>query len=69
LYVNAISKGYDIILVDGKWRVECARAAAKVMTDDTILLFHDWDREEYHVVLDELRVFGITGTLAMMRLK
>lgn len=68
-YVQAVEPGYDIYFVDGQVRVECARRAATVMRPRDRLFFHDWDREEYHGVLDTFNVERVVDTLAMLRLR
>ncbi|WP_129608849.1 MULTISPECIES: hypothetical protein [Rhodoplanes] len=41
----------DLILIDGRFRVECAQAAISRVGPSTILLIHDYvSRPEYHVV-------------------
>ena len=42
---------YDLVLVDGRFRVACALQALFHATPDTIIAFHDyWNRHQYHVV-------------------
>ena len=54
LYQSAIKRCVfkpDLILIDGRFRVSCAINCLSVMTDDTILLIHDYThRKEYHVL-------------------
>lgn len=58
-YVRAIDKHnikYDIILVDGRMRVECALYAAGSLSGAGVLILDDSEREEYSpisVVLEE----------------
>ena len=56
LYQSAIKRCVfkpDLILIDGRFRVSCAINCLSVMTDDTILLIHDYThRKEYHVLED-----------------
>lgn len=47
-----ISKGkkYDVILIDGRRRVECAVAALLCAHKDTVILIHDYRRLRYQLV-------------------
>jgi hypothetical protein len=38
---------FDLILVDGRFRLACCAAAAIKMSNDSILLLHDCDRYKY----------------------
>jgi hypothetical protein len=45
------SKGpFDVILVDGRFRVACALVSMQRMTNRSVLLLHDYERAEYHVL-------------------
>jgi len=62
-YINAInetSEIYSFILVDGRCRVECAKAAMKNMNDYSILFVHDYERPKYHSIEDHLKLHQIT---------
>lgn len=45
---------YDVVLVDGRGRPQCAVEALPLLkTDTSIVLIHDWlNRDQYHVVLN-----------------
>ena len=53
-YIEAIQDypDFDIVLVDGRWRIACALFALDYITDDTVVFIHDFQREEYRVVLE-----------------
>ena len=51
-----IQKSIDLVLVDGRFRVACALNIHSVIRDDTIVLFDDFQREAYQVVLDYYEV-------------
>jgi glycosyltransferase involved in cell wall biosynthesis len=54
LYQSSIKKcdfKPDIIFIDGRFRVACAINSLSIMTDDTVLLIHDYThRKEYHIL-------------------
>jgi len=56
-YVNFIStlddNQFDVILVDGRDRVRCTLQSIPKLKKDGVILIHDfWNREKYHVLLD-----------------
>jgi hypothetical protein len=56
-YVNFIStlddNQFDVILVDGRDRVKCALQSIPKLKKYGVILIHDfWNREKYHVLLD-----------------
>ena len=56
-YVNFIStlddNQFDVILVDGRDRVRCTLQSIPKLKKNGIMLIHDfWNREKYHVLLD-----------------
>ena len=79
LYSEAIlshQKGFDFILVDGRFRVACTLNAIKHALDtqqdiaDTTIFIHDfWDRREYHTVLEFLDTIEKAETAGVFKLK
>jgi hypothetical protein len=62
-YINTINETPDIysfILVDGRCRVECARAAIKNMNEHSILFVHDYERPKYRMIETFLNLKQIT---------
>lgn len=51
---SGFRKKFDLILIDGRARVECARAALVqgLLKSNGYILIHDWERSEYHRVLE-----------------
>ncbi len=41
-------KSYDVIVIDGRKRNECAAHAVSALKEDGVIVFDDYDREEYH---------------------
>ena len=60
---------FDLILVDGRWRVACALQAWLLAHARTTVLFHDWDRAaEYHgTTLKHFELAGRVRALAVLR--
>ena len=46
---------WDVIIVDGRARVECARMVLRHdwLSDNGVVIVHDWERLEYKVLLDD----------------
>jgi hypothetical protein len=51
-YIQAYKKDYnaDVILIDGRFRVACALDIFNKIRNDTIILIHDYERKEYHIL-------------------
>ncbi len=65
-YYNAIfeeGQKYDVIVVDGKRRADCARCAVQAMTDDGMIILDDSDRintsQEYKDAVAALRAANL----------
>jgi len=54
LLPGGFRKQFDVILIHGRARVECARFVlrANLLKPDGVVLIHDWERPHYKVVLD-----------------
>jgi hypothetical protein len=65
----AMDKRYDLVLVDGRFRVACILQACLHLASGAIILCHDfWNRVEYHIVLPYLRVVDKVDTLAVFEI-
>ncbi|WP_314418154.1 tetratricopeptide repeat protein [Pseudescherichia vulneris] len=69
-------KVFDLILVDGRFRVACTLNAIKQTLekresgDETIIFIHDfWDRSDYHVVLEFLDTLDRVESAGAFRIK
>ena len=74
IYVNAIDKlnvtTLDIALVDGRFRIQCALKLLPYLTNDSVLLLHDfWIRKPYHKVLDYYNVIGYARSVVALKKK
>ena len=57
---------YDLIVVDGRFRVACILNAVLRAQSDALIVVHDfWNRPEYHVVLPFLEWKDSCGTLGV----
>lgn len=60
-YVNSIGENgikYDVIIVDGRDRVACAKTAVDYLSDSGIIIFDDTNREKYQSGVDFLKANG-----------
>ena len=57
-------EGFDAYFVDGRWRVACACVsflrASKYEKREAVVLFHDYERKEYHAIESISSVTGIS---------
>ena len=56
--VNRENNKYDIILVDGRDRVNCCKQSLKMLNDTGIFIFDDADRSEYKEVFSIMKNEG-----------
>lgn len=69
-YVNAISSSkYDVVLVDGRWRVACGAKAYGHLKENGTVLVHDFKRKEYHELLKLYTKIGEVDTLVALKPK
>ena len=61
---------FDLILIDGRYRVACCLKAFRTIRDDCVVIFDDFlDRPAYHIVLDYYKVIESTSDNRMVVLK
>lgn len=73
-YVNAVDKSdqrtFDVALVDGRFRLQCALKLLPFLKPTSVLFIHDfWLRKVYHIVLDYYDVLGYARSLVVLRKK
>jgi len=69
-YSSSLKKSFDLILIDGRFRVACALKCFSIICSDTILLFDDFlNRPEYHIVLDYYTIVSKTIDNVMVALQ
>lgn len=49
---------FDIILVDGRNRVECCRKSIQALSDSGVIIFDDFQRKDYREIIPELKNLG-----------
>jgi hypothetical protein len=47
LFPTTLGKKFELILIDGRARVECMAIAWELLTDDGVMILHDAERPEY----------------------
>lgn len=63
-------QNYDLILVDGRFRVACILAAILSTPENSLICVHDfWNRPAYHIVLKYLNVEDEVETLGIFSKK
>ena len=62
-YPSLLGISFDVILIAGRWRMECAMLARTLLEPDGIVVFHDWKHRRYEPlrelfqILEESREF------------
>jgi len=59
---------YDIILIDGRARVECAKICHLLGKPDSFIFVHDFDRKEYQEIKNILNFVEQVHTMAKFKL-
>jgi len=69
-FPKSLNKKFDLIFIDGRARVECAKQAVNMLTENGIILIHDYrnpnpkcDRKEYHAVESFLDIISFEYAL------
>jgi hypothetical protein len=66
-YSQNYSDEFDLVLIDGRFRVACFLDIC--LKGNPIILFHDFlDRPEYHIVLDFCQVIDFIDTLVVLKI-
>ncbi len=61
---------YDVVFIDGRFRVACAVQAALHCKCDAKILMHDFNnRKNYHIVLRFLDIVDTADTMALFKIK
>lgn len=56
--IHKYDRKFDIVIIDGRDRVNCVRASIGCLKDDGVLIFDDSNREKYSEALSELYSHG-----------
>ena len=67
--IAEVGKPFDLVLVDGRFRVACAAKAYNYLTDGGSLLVHDYSssRKYYHIIETLYTIVERTNNLVVMR--
>lgn len=60
-YIQAIrstGKKFDVVVVDGRERVECSKVAAECLTDGGVIIWDNSERDHYHTGVEYLLATG-----------
>jgi len=58
-YVDTINKKYDIVLIDGRARAQCAEYVIPYLNDDAVVFIHDYYmRHSYRIVEKDYNILG-----------
>ena len=68
-FPKTLNKKFNIVIIDGRERVKCAKAIINLLHDDHKIFIHDWNRKKYHEVLSDYRLVRRIGNLAELTLK
>ena len=68
-FPKTLNKKFNIVIIDGRERVKCAKAIINLLHDDHKIFIHDWNRKKYHKVLSNYRLVRRIGNLAELTLK
>ena len=72
-YVDVLNKKFNLVLIDGRARPQCAEKVIPYLTDDAVVFIHDfWERPEYSWVLnicDEVESIKNGQSIVALRLK
>lgn len=59
---------FDVILIDGRARVECAKICCKISKPETMIFIHDFDRKEYAPIMDFLTLVESIDHMGLFKL-
>ena len=66
-YIQAYKSEYNAnIIIDGRFRVACALDIFSKIKNDTIILLHDYDRIQYHILEEYYIKVNIWNTLVLL---
>lgn len=63
------AKEFDLVFIDGRFRVMCGLLAIKNCNKSIIILIHDFIREEYQILLKYLNIIEFADSLYAFKIK
>lgn len=67
--VKLMEQVFDIVFIDGRARCECAKMVIPFIHPKTLIFFHNWNRQHYHIILKQYELIKRAQTMAMFKLK
>lgn len=67
--VEYLGEQFDLVLIDGRARVECAKAVLPYVKKNGLVLIHDFERKHYHKVFDWYNLQKQVHVLAILEPK
>lgn len=72
-YINFVDKigvrRYDLVLIDGRARKFCAEKVLDYVDDESLVFIHDWERKEYHSVLEFYDIYKTEERVGALKKK
>lgn len=68
-YIEAPKGKFDVIMIDGRARVGCAKYAKNLADENTDIFIDDYDRKEYHEAEKYLTLIDRVDNMAHFKLK
>jgi hypothetical protein len=66
-YPSLLGITFDVILIAGRWRMECAMTARMLLAPRGIVLFHDWQRPRYQPLRELFNVIQESPEFLVLR--
>lgn len=67
--IGSLEKKFDIVLIDGRARVDCAIEILPYLNKDAVVFLHDFKRANYWKVLDYYYIVKIVDNLIALKRK
>ncbi len=68
-YIESPKGLFDVIIIDGRARVGCAKYCKNIANKNTIIFVHDYQRKEYKEIETHLQLIEVVETMAKFKLK
>lgn len=72
-YPFKINLKFDIVLIDGRARPECAKFILSYLNEEAYVIVHDyWPRQKYHLILEKYEIVDYVKTgqsVAVLKVK
>lgn len=69
-YIFNIKKDFDLVFIDGRFRIACVLQVLLNCQNNTKIIIHDFnDRPNYHSILNFLDIIDTADTMALFKIK